>query len=264
MIRFPGCKINIGLNITGKRDDGFHNLESIFFPVPFTDILEMVKSDRLHFTCTGRAIPGSTEDNIVLNAYYLLRERYPVTPVKIHLHKQVPMGAGLGGGSADGAAALMLLNDLFDLKISANYLASMADELGSDCAFFIKNQPAFVSGKGENVAEIPLSLKGKFLKIINPGIHISTKEAFKDITFSAPSQLNQISTLPVNEWKLVIKNDFEKSIFPVYPEIKEIKDLCYENGAVYSSMTGTGSSVYGIFNEPIGQITSHFEWQIML
>lgn len=265
MLLFPGCKINIGLNIIEKRPDGFHNLESVFFPLNLTDILEIEVSNELKFTCTGIGIPGNKNNNIVLDAYRLLQSRHVLKPVNIHLHKQVPMGAGLGGGSADGAAALLILNDLFDLKISKAYLASMADELGSDCAFFIENKTAMVTGKGENIRPYELDLNGYYIKLINPGIHVNTKDAFNGVELSEAGRINTISRDNIESWKDFVFNDFEKTIFAKYPEIKSLKDILYEQGAIYASLSGTGSTVYGIFKEePATKMTEHFEWDTKL
>lgn len=262
MVIFPGCKINIGLNITEKRKDGFHNLESIFYPINLTDILEIVKSDSFEFSFSGIPIDGDVAHNLVYKAYLLLQKQYALANVKIHLHKVVPMGAGLGGGSADAAATLLVLNELFELNIDQKTLEQMADSLGSDCAFFIQNKVAYVQGKGEVLSEHPLSLTNYYLKIVNPGIHINTKTAFENIsTTSKGSQLEKLNENEINTWQGKVLNQFEQTIFPHYPEIKEIKDKLLREGAIYSAMTGTGSSVYGIFkNKPTHSFESYFEW----
>lgn len=267
MIFFPGCKINIGLNVINKRPDGYHNLESIFFPLPLTDMLEIIQSDHFSIQTTGLPIDGNHSDNLIVKAYYLLQDTYHLPPVKIHLHKQVPMGAGLGGGSADGTATLLALNQLFDLKIPTLELERLADQLGSDCSFFVKNKPLFVQGKGEIHTEIQLDLSSYFIQLIHPGIHISTKEAFSGIGFNSSTiSLSNKIQAPIESWKDNIGNDFENTIFPNHPEIADLKDQLYQNGALYASMTGTGSAVYGIFkNKPQSLIkttlpSNYFEW----
>ncbi len=258
MVIFPGCKINIGLTITDKRLDGYHNLESIFYPLPWSDILEINRSDVFSIQCSGLTIGGDSTSNLVVKAYLLLKESYDLPPVQIHLHKIVPMGAGLGGGSADGAAALVLLNDLFNLGISTDDLELFAGKLGSDCPFFIKNKVAYVLGTGDILEEFTLDLSGYYLQLINPNIHVSTKEAFAGIRFSKNlNNLKELVKTPLNSWKNAIKNDFEETIFPLHPEIAVLKRQLYLNGAIYASMTGTGSTVYGIFKEkPVSLIES--------
>lgn len=262
MVVFPGCKINIGLNITGKRDDGYHDLESIFYPLNLTDVLEMVPDDHFSIHTSGLPIDGDHSDNLVVKAYYLLQDQYKLPPVKIHLHKVVPMGGGLGGGSADGAAALVLLNRLFNLKISDEKLEEYAAVLGSDCPFFIKSKPAFVEGRGEILTPIELNLSGYYIKLINPGIHISTKTAFSGIKpENSNGYLKTLSPTQIQSWKGEVFNDFEKTIFPHHTEIEKIKKQLQEEGAIYASMTGTGASVYGIFKtEPGTGSTPYFEW----
>lgn len=268
MIRFPGSKINIGLNIIGKRPDGYHDLESVFYPLNLSDILEITVNDHFEFFTSGLSINGDHSDNLVAKAYYLLQDIFDLPPVKIHLHKIVPMGAGLGGGSADGAATLLLLNDLFSLNISLEQLEKYADQLGSDCAFFIRNKPAFVQGKGEQITLLNITLSGCYIQLINPDIHISTQEAFSGIVPMAASPNWQLKTQesPLT-WQQEVKNDFEKTIFPLHPEIEALKNELYNQGASYASMTGTGSSVYAIFEkEPLSlkgnkvMKKTYFEW----
>lgn len=246
MIVFPNAKINIGLNITSKRKDGFHNLESIFYPINWLDILEINKSDVFEFTSSGLTIDTNTANNLVVRAYNLMVERYNITPCKIHLHKQIPMGAGLGGGSADASFTLTALNTLFNLDISVNDLEKMADSLGSDCPFFIENTPKFVTGKGDQMHTTDLNLSNYYIKLVNPGIHISTKDAFNGIlpnsnasTLNPLSLEDLINNVPVN--------DFETTVFSKHPELKKLKEKLKSEGALYSSMTGTGSTVYGIY-----------------
>lgn len=255
MVCFPNAKINIGLRITGKRPDGFHDLETVFMPVPTRDILEIIpaKDNELHFETSGLAINVTPEQNLCLRAFYLLQKDFlQVRPVKIYLHKIIPMGAGLGGGSADGAFALQLLNQLFNLQLTEDQLIAYALRLGSDCPFFIKNKPALAEGRGEILKEINLDLGKYFLLVVNPGIHIQTGSAFSQIKPEKPEKsLAVISSIDIESWKDWVFNDFEKAVFEQYPVIGDIKNTLYQRGAVYASMSGTGSTVYGIFaNQP--------------
>lgn len=267
MIRFPGSKINIGLNIVGKRPDGYHALESIFYPLPLSDILEVAQNDHFALYTSGLPIGGDHSDNLVAKAYYLFQDIFDLPPVKIHLHKVVPMGAGLGGGSADGAAMLLLLNDFFSLALPTEELEKQADKLGSDCAFFIRNRPAFVTGKGEKIAPFDLDLTGNFIHLITPKIHIGTQQAFSGIV-PEPVEPNWQNLLLENpsSWKNHIKNDFEQTIFKQYPEIEALKNALYSQGALYASMSGTGSTVYGIFDKKPASMADkfaekdYFEW----
>ena len=261
MIVYPNAKINIGLNITSKRPDGFHNIESIFYPIPWHDILEINKSDSFEFSCSGLLIDGESENNLVIKAYNLIKNKYNITPCKIHLHKQIPMGAGLGGGSADASFTLTTLNKLFDLNISNAELEKLADSLGSDCPFFIDNTVKYVSGKGEVMQNHNLNLKGFFIKLVNPNIHISTKKAFSGIKPNESSfNLNKISLSSINQKDSVTKNDFEKSVFPQYPLLQEIKTKLNTEDAFYTSMTGTGSTLYGLYKtKPDFSFTNYTE-----
>jgi 4-diphosphocytidyl-2-C-methyl-D-erythritol kinase len=252
MILFPNAKINIGLYVTEKRPDGFHNLESAFFPTNWTDILEITPQDSFEFSSSGLAISGNVENNLCYRAYQLLREAYQIPGVHIHLHKIIPMGAGLGGGSSDAAFTLMGLRDLFDLPLSNQDLIPFAQKLGSDCAFFLKNSPAFGKGKGDELSPIDCSIKDKFLVLIYPKIAISTQEAYANIRVSpAKNYLPDALKKPISEWKSTIQNDFEDSVFPKYPILKEIKEELYALGAIYASMSGSGSTLFGIFENEI-------------
>ncbi|MGR3810492.1 4-(cytidine 5'-diphospho)-2-C-methyl-D-erythritol kinase [Jiulongibacter sp. NS-SX5] len=249
MICFPNAKINIGLNIVEKREDGFHNIESVFYPIKWCDALEAVKSDSFEFKSTGLEIPGDSENNLIVKAYKLLEKHIPNgTAPKIHLHKVIPMGAGLGGGSADGAFALKLLNELFNCGVKMTQLQKLAAELGSDCPFFIENKPVYCYDRGIKFENIDLDLSGNYMVCVNPGIHISTAEAYGSITPRKPKEnLTQLITNPLSEWKSSIFNDFEEPLSKKYPLIKDIKNGLYDLGATYASMTGSGSTVYGIF-----------------
>lgn len=253
MILFPNAKINLGLNITEKRPDGYHNLETVFYPVPWEDALEITinnqdNQNKYNLFLSGRKIADSTGDNLVVKAYKLLDAKHTLPPVKIYLYKNIPTGAGLGGGSSDAASTLMVLNKLFNLKLTPEQLEDYAATLGADCPFFIKNEPVFAQGTGNVFSPISLSLKNYQIIIIKPDIFVSTRDAFARITPRKPiHKITDITNHPLTEWKEYLINDFEESVFSQYPEIRDIKDFLYSKGAVYASMSGSGSSVYGIF-----------------
>jgi len=252
MVSFPPSKINLGLSIFSKRPDGYHNLETVFYPVPWTDILEIVPSGKLSFECSGNAIPGREEDNLCLKAYWLLKNDFNIGPVRIYLHKIIPTGAGLGGGSSDASYTLRALNEIFKLGLTMTRLSEYASRLGSDCAFFCYDEAMFGTGRGEVLQKIEVDLTGKFLVLINPGIHVSTAQAFANVVpRKSESSLLPFFHQPLSEWKSVLKNDFEESVFNSYPMVKKIKDDLYALGAAYSSMSGSGSSVFGIFENEI-------------
>jgi 4-diphosphocytidyl-2-C-methyl-D-erythritol kinase len=250
MILFPNCKINLGLNIVNKRSDGYHDIETVFFPVHLKDALEVIKKEKFEFSTSGSAIEGETEKNLCIKAYNLLRKDFPQLPaVQMHLHKAIPTGAGLGGGSADGAFALKLLNKKFALNFSEKQLINYSLELGSDCPFFILNKPCIATGRGELMEQIELDLSDFKILIVHPGIHISTGWAFATIKPVKPvKSVKQIIQQHISTWKDELSNDFENPVFAKYPEIKNIKDKLYNEGAIYASMSGSGSAVYGIFN----------------
>lgn len=252
MIVFPNCKINIGLFVTEKRNDGFHNLESVFYPVPWTDVLEVNFSDAQDITLavTGAAVTDDVENNIIVKAYRLMQREFAIGGVNVHLWKRLPMGAGLGGGSANGAFMLNALNTLFELNVSSSRRKELAAELGSDCPFFIDNTASFVSGRGEVLEAYPLDLSGYHILIVHPGIHVSTAQAFAQLKPKAATfNLRSLNQLEMNQWREQVKNDFEQSIFPQYQEIEAIKHAMYQSGALFASMSGSGSAVYGIFSE---------------
>jgi len=259
MIVFPTCKINLGLRILDKREDGYHNLETIFYPVSLKDVLEVIISpekNKVQFTSSGFAINGHIADNLCIKAYDLLKQDFPLLPsVKIHLHKNIPMGAGLGGGSADAAFMLSLLNEQLKLNLSTQKLLNYALQLGSDCPFFILNKPCIGEGRGEILASINLNLSKYNLMLVNPAIHVTTAEAFSDLKFNQLNQeqlsLKQLIQQPVSDWKNFLKNDFEEGVFNKYPAIKSIKETLYKHGAVYAAMSGSGSTVYGLFDKNI-------------
>ncbi len=252
MVVFPNAKINLGLNIIEKRIDGFHNLESCFYPIPCCDVLEVLPSQIANFQSTGIPIPGDKTNNLCEKAYQLLATDFELPQVAIHLHKVVPIGAGMGGGSADGAFMLKLLNQINKLELENETLENYARKLGSDCAFFIENKAQYCFGKGDEFEEINIDLKGKILVLINPNIHISTAEAYAGIKPKKPNRnCREILAQPINEWKYNLKNDFEDSLFPKYKVLAQIKTNLYEIGASYSSMTGSGSTLYGIFDQEV-------------
>ncbi|MGE0562488.1 MAG: 4-(cytidine 5'-diphospho)-2-C-methyl-D-erythritol kinase [Flavobacteriales bacterium] len=251
MIVFPNAKINIGLNIVEKRVDGFHNIESVFYPVmELFDVLEIIKSSALKFTSSGIAIPGNEADNLCLKAYHLIKADFNISPIYIHLHKVIPIGAGLGGGSADAAFTLKLLNQVFELKLKDDELIDYARKLGSDCAFFIKNKPVYAFGKGDEFEDVSIDLSTYEIKIEYPNIHVGTAEAYDGVKPTPSTKnLKNLIQLPIEQWKTDIKNNFEDSIFPNHHQIKTLKEKFYIEGAIYASMTGSGSAVYGIFEK---------------
>lgn len=254
MIVFPNAKINLGLNIVEKRQDGFHNIESVFYPVPITDALEIIEStssSKITFSSSGIDIPGKAENNLCVKAYELISKDYDLPNIKVHLHKHIPIGAGLGGGSADAAFFIRALNDKFNLGLSWGEMHHYAKQLGSDCSFFITNKPAFVKGKGEEFECIDLFLNDLYIVLIYPNIHINTAKAYAGVK-PKPSERDlekDILQLPPEDWKDFIHNDFEDSIFREFPEIKTLKDELYQQGALYASMSGSGSTVYGLFKQ---------------
>lgn len=257
MVSFPNCKINIGLNIINKRPDGFHNLETIFYPVNWKDALEVISNKSaatdISYSHSGLDIPGNTGDNLCAKAYELLKIDFPqLPPVKIHLHKALPMGAGLGGGSADAAFTLKLINENFDLGLNEQQLIDYSLKLGSDCPFFIKNKPCYATGRGEILEEVQLDLSAYKILLVNPGIHINTGWAFGQLALNSKTQnLKELISLPVSEWLGKIENDFERPVFEAQPEIASIKSKMLADGALYAAMSGSGSTLYGIFEKEL-------------
>ncbi|RFZ85552.1 4-(cytidine 5'-diphospho)-2-C-methyl-D-erythritol kinase [Mucilaginibacter terrenus] len=248
MIVFPNAKINIGLNITERRPDGYHNLETIFYPIKINDVLEVIESDALSFQSSGLEIPGSEDDNLCLRGYQLLKRDFKLPPVAIHLHKNIPIGAGLGGGSSDAAFFIKLMNEKFRLGLTADQMMDYARVLGADCAFFINNQPVFAFEKGDEFESIKLDLSGYKIVLVMPDAHVSTAEAYRGVkpTF-VKETLYDLIQMPVAQWKRHIRNDFEAHIFNNHPVIRGVKASLYERGALYASMSGSGASVFGIF-----------------
>ncbi|MXV52519.1 4-(cytidine 5'-diphospho)-2-C-methyl-D-erythritol kinase [Pedobacter sp. HMF7647] len=252
MISFPNAKINIGLSVVNRRADGYHNLETVFYPINIKDALEIVEAKELLFTSSGIEIPGYANENLCLKAYELIAKDYDVPPVHIHLHKNIPIGAGLGGGSADAAFFIRLMNDKFDLNITQQSMDAYARKLGADCAFFLKNVPVFARGRGDEFAEIKLSLEKYYIVLVMPPVHVSTAEAYRGVEPAKPAKsMKELIELPVKQWQETVRNDFEKSVFTNHPKIRGVKAALYEAGAVYASMSGSGSSVYGIFSNQI-------------
>jgi 4-diphosphocytidyl-2-C-methyl-D-erythritol kinase len=249
MVIFPNAKINIGLNVTERRADDYHNLETVFYPIKINDVLEVVEADRLSFESSGLPIPGNLDDNLCLKAYHLLKKGYDLPPVKIHLHKHIPIGAGLGGGSADGAFFIKLMNRQFDLGLTAGQMQAYARQLGVDCAFFIENKPVFAFEKGDEFEPVKLDLSAYKIVLVMPPAHVSTSEAYRGVKPAETKiSLIELINMPVAVWKKHIKNDFEASVFQNHAVIRGAKAALYEAGALYASMSGSGAAVFGIFN----------------
>jgi len=256
VVTFPNCKINLGLNVIRKREDGYHDLQTVFYPVRICDTLEIIRNndsvdEDVLFSATGISINGDAKDNLCIKAYQLLKKDFPhISAVKIHLHKAIPTGAGLGGGSSDAAFTLSLLNEKFQLNISTEQLIHYALQLGSDCPFFIVNEPCYAQRRGEVLEEINLDLSPHQLLIVNPKINISTRWAFSKIESAIPEvSIRQIAQQPVETWKEQLTNDFEKPLMKYYPILKSIKEELYTQGALYAGMSGSGSTLFGIFPE---------------
>ena len=271
MITFPNAKINLGLNIIEKRDDGYHNIQSIFYPIPLRDALEVIENkiscdDRITFTSSGIPVPGAITDNLCYYAYHLIANDYLLPNVKVHLHKLIPIGAGLGGGSADAAFFIKLLNDRFELGLAWGEMHNYARQIGSDCSFFITNKPAFAQGRGDTYEAMKLNLSDYYVALIYPSLSINTAKAYSGVIPKLPiNSLEQdILNLPLEQWKYNIHNDFEDSIFLQFPKIKTIKEKLYSSGASYASMSGSGSSVYGIFKNKTDlkkEFENYFVWE---
>jgi len=276
LLVFPICKINLGLKIISKREDGYHNLETIFYPVPIHDAVEVITNNgsgyqqtvtenitaeaahKVSLSTSGLVVAGETQNNLCVKAYELLKKDFPsLPPIEMHLHKAIPMGAGLGGGSADGAFTLTLLNKKYQLRLTIPQLQTYALQLGSDCPFFISNQPCIAYGRGEILHPLPVDLSEYQLAIINPGIHINTGWAFSQLSLATAYKENELTTSilveilqqPIGEWKHKLVNDFEVPVFKQHPILKEIKEKLYHLGALYASMTGSGSTLFGLFKK---------------
>ena len=252
MLAFANAKINIGLNITEKRPDGYHNIETIFYPIKLYDVVEITDATHTHCILKGLPVPGNAADNLCLKAYGLLAADFDLPPQQICLLKNIPIGAGLGGGSADAAFVLKLLNDKFKLNLSDVVLKGYASRLGADCAFFVDNKPMFATGIGDQLEAVELDLSGYHLVLVKPDIHVSTVNAYSSIFPKKPSaSLKDLLSLPVTSWKGAVENDFEAPVFGFHPEIAEIKARLYSSGAIFALMSGSGSTVYAVFGEQI-------------
>lgn len=258
MITYPNAKINIGLSITERRPDGYHNIESVFYPINLQDAVEIktIEGEEpqggYKLKVSGTILDGTPDDNLVVKAYQLLRKDFNFPAQKIHLYKHIPVGAGLGGGSSDAAAIIKMLNEKFALGLTSEQMQNYAVLIGADCPFFINNTPVFATGIGNIFTPIEFSLHGKTIILVKPDIFVSTRDAYALVKPSpAAIPLTEAIKQPISEWKQFITNDFEKSVFAKYPEIAAIKDKLYDMGALYASMSGSGSAVYGIFDSPI-------------
>lgn len=250
MIVFPNAKINIGINIIDRRSDGYHNIETIFYPLPIYDALEAMPGDELTFNSSGLDIPGRIEDNLCIKGYHLIKKDYDLPPVNIQLLKHIPIGAGLGGGSANAAFFIKLINSLFSLGMTTVQMMDYARQLGADCAFFIENKPLFAFEKGDQFEPIKLDLSKYKIVLVMPPVHVSTGEAYRGVRPSpVKDSLYDLILEPIKEWKHLIKNDFEESVFKNHPEIRGVKAALYGAGAIYASMSGSGASVFGIFDK---------------
>lgn len=255
MIIFSNCKINLGLRVLRKRADGYHDLETVFYPIPFNDVIEVIRTEQqpVQFTTSGIAVDVAPEQNLCMKAYALLKQLFDLPPFQLHLHKSIPSGAGLGGGSADAAFTLRLLNNKFNLGLSNERLLDLALQLGSDCPFFIINKPCFATGRGQLFEPVDLlKLKDYKLVMVTPGVHVSTAWAFGCLKIKDHGlSVKEVIAQPVETWKNNLVNDFEDVVFEEYPVIRGIKDSLYENGAIYASMSGSGSAVFGLFDKNI-------------
>lgn len=264
MITFPTAKINIGLQVTERRPDGYHNLDTIFYPIPICDALEVIIAEEVDYDCrlhiSGISIEGDTDSNLVVRAYRLLAADYTLPPVDIFLHKHIPTGAGLGGGSSDASYMLRLLNEMFKLGITTKQLEGYATQLGADCPFFITGKPVYATGIGNEFHPIDLNLNGWHILVVKPDVFVSTKEAYSMVTPEMPEvTLDKKIVRPINEWKETISNDFEKGIFARHPELADIKAKLYSLGAKYAAMSGSGSALFGLFESPINNFEQYFE-----
>lgn len=254
MLLQPNCKINIGLNIVSRRPDGYHNLETVFYPIPLRDNLEfrqLPDDESPRLACGGFRIDGAPEKNLVMRVYESLRQEFRLPPLEVELRKNIPMGAGLGGGSSDAAFMMKGLNEAFQLGLSEEEMERRMARFGADCAFFIRNKAAYATGIGDQLTPHPLSLKGKWIVLVKPDVFVSTQEAYAHITPRQPQvPLAEAIRTPMAEWRHTVVNDFEDSVFPQHPELAAVKQTLYDMGAIYAAMSGSGSTLYGIFDRP--------------
>ena len=266
MVCFPNAKINIGLKIVAKRTDGFHDIETVFYPIQLSDVLEFIPSKDMETTVntTGIELNIPSDENICYKAYQLLAKEYELPSLEVHLHKIIPSGAGLGGGSADAAFFLKELNEFYKIDLTDEQLENLAAQIGSDCAFFIKNRSVFAHGRGEQFQQIGLDLSNYFIYLVKPEVFVSTADAYAGVTPSVPEKsLKELINAPIENWKDIVFNDFESSIFKKFPVLKEVKEELYFQGAIYAAMSGSGSTIYGIFEkEPVenAKFDNYFTW----
>ncbi|MHA4896321.1 4-(cytidine 5'-diphospho)-2-C-methyl-D-erythritol kinase [Pedobacter sp. PWIIR3] len=252
MLAFANAKINLGLFVTEKRADGFHNLETVFYPIKINDVVEITDAVYTHCAIMGIEVPGNAADNLCLKAYNAVAKDFEIPPQKITLLKNIPVGAGLGGGSADAAFLVKLLNDKYKLGLTAGRMEDYVRPLGADCAFFINNKPVFAYGKGDQFNKLELNLSDYYFVLVKPNIHVSTADAYAGIKPIVPStSLEELIHLPLQDWKNHIFNDFEPSVFRKYPKIATVKEALYHAGAIFALMSGSGSSVFAIFENPV-------------
>lgn len=264
MLLLPNCKINIGLNIVSKRPDGYHNLETVFFPIPLRDNLEFkeIENEDVPYRLVSGGVPieGKPEDNLIVKVYLDMKAEFNLPALELSLYKNIPMGAGLGGGSSDAAAMMKGLNEAYNLQLSAEDMEKRLAKFGADCPFFVRNKPAYATGIGDELTNCNVSLKDKFIVLVKPDVFVSTKQAYAHVTPKLPAiPLAEAIKLPIETWKEQIVNDFEQSVFPFHPELPAIKQTLYDMGAVYASMSGSGSTMYGIFNRPTPEANEVFD-----
>lgn len=264
MLLLPNCKINIGLNIVSKRSDGYHNLGTVFFPIPLRDNLEFkeIENEDVPYRLVSGGVPieGKPEDNLIVKVYLDMKAEFNLPALELSLYKNIPMGAGLGGGSSDAAAMMKGLNEAYNLQLSAEDMEKRLAKFGADCPFFVRNKPAYATGIGDELTNCNVSLKDKFIVLVKPDVFVSTKEAYAHVTPKLPAiPLAEAIKLPIETWKEQIVNDFEQSVFPFHPELPAIKQTLYDMGAVYASMSGSGSTMYGIFNRPTPEANEVFD-----
>lgn len=264
MLLLPNCKINIGLNIVSKRSDGYHNLETVFFPIPLRDNLEFkeIENEDVPYRLVSGGVPieGKPEDNLIVKVYLDMKAEFNLPALELSLYKNIPMGAGLGGGSSDAAAMMKGLNEAYNLQLSAEDMEKRLAKFGADCPFFVRNKPAYATGIGDELTNCNVLLKDKFIVLVKPDVFVSTKEAYAHVTPKLPAiPLAEAIKLPIETWKEQIVNDFEQSVFPFHPELPAIKQTLYDMGAVYASMSGSGSTMYGIFNRPTPEANEVFD-----
>ena len=269
MLLLPNCKINLGLQVVRKRPDGYHDLQTVFYPIPLRDNLELRElrnSDAPYaLQLAGQAIEGNPDDNLIIKVYKQLKEEFDLPALDIYLYKHIPLGAGLGGGSSDAAFMMKGLNEVFELGLSDYEMERRLADLGADCAFFVQNVPAYATGIGDELTPIPLSLKGIYIVLVKPDVFVSTREAYAGVTPKEPEHdLLKALRRPVTEWRDRVVNDFEPSVFAAHPELAAVKQTLYDMGADYAAMSGSGSTLFGLFSRPVPEarkvFKEHFVW----